>query len=133
MEEGGPEGSRLFNPQAEHKKAFKRLGVEDASLRRREHATQIRKASRDRVISAKRFKFDGDELPQNGNTQFTDADIEQVVLQLQASQPAARDEALQRLRRILSSTDPPLDLISKYGAVPLLVVRVPPPRASSET
>jgi predicted xylose isomerase-like sugar epimerase len=121
-------GGRLFNPQAEHKKVFKKLGVEEASLRRREHATQIRKASRDKVISAKRFKFDGDELCEKSNTEFTDADVAVVVHLLQATQPAARDEALQRLRRILSSSDPPLDLIAKYGTVPLLVVRAPLPR-----
>jgi hypothetical protein len=120
--------SKDAGTHADRKKAFKKLGgAEEATTRRREHSVQIRKASRDKAISAKRFKRGHEGLQAATDAslecEWTAEQVAQVVNLLQAAQPALRDDALQQLRRMLSSADPPLDLIFQSGAVPLLVVR----------
>lgn len=123
--EAGEDAGHPEGVHADRKKAFKKLvGVdkEEATSRRREQSVQIRKASRDKAISAKRFKHEGGGQAAEGAA-WTEGQLAQVVAQLQAPQPALRDAALQQMRRLLSSPDPPLDLLFQLGAVPLLIVR----------
>lgn len=135
MQEPHPEPLDLPIEKArneERKKNFKSTGFgkEEVLARRREHAVQLQKASRDKVISAKRFKWgcpsfgqhEEEEPPHIQQKGWSESEVKAVLLVLGAHAGAAeRASALQKLRRILSTIDPPLDLIVQHGVVPLLV------------
>ncbi len=114
--------------QEERKKSFKKLlGKEESAHRRREHTTHLRKAQRDKVISAKRLKLDeitdvqvmGEE---DEGEQLTPEQLAPLVESLSLPQNSKRAEALHQLRKILSSPEPPLDAVVGAGVVPLLLV-----------